>query len=123
MLLACFGRQMPLSCGTDWLGMDIEQVRNNISAGRFEFSRHAFHRAVERNIGVGDIIQAGAMAEIIEEYPRDKYLPSCLLLGFTLKQRPLHMQVCCTDSNMVKIITLYEPNPRQWQEHRKRRPV
>ena len=101
--------------------MDIEQIRHDITAGRFEFSRHAFLRAVERNISAEDIIQAGAMAEVIEEYPDDKYLPSCLLLGFTQKQRPLHMQVCHTDTNMVKIITLYEPDPRQWQEYRKRR--
>ena len=101
--------------------MDIEQIRYDIIAGRFEFSRHAFRRAVERNISAEDIIQAGAMAEVIEEYPDDKYLPSCLLLGFTREQRPLHMQICYTDANMVKIITLYEPDPRQWQEYRKRR--
>jgi len=101
--------------------MDIEQIRKDLASGHFEFSRHAFHRAVERNISAEEIIQAGAMAEVIEEYPDDKYLPSCLLLGFTRKQRPLHMQLCYTDANMLKIITLYEPNPRQWKEYRKRR--
>lgn len=103
--------------------MDIEQIQRDIAAGRFEFSRHGFRRAVERNISAEDIIQAGAMAEVVEEYPDDKYLPSCLLLWFTRKQRPLHMQVCYTDTNTLKIITLYEPNPRQWQEYRKRRPL
>ena len=103
--------------------MDIEQIRKDLAAGRFEFSRHAFHRAVERNISADEIVQAGTMAEVIEEYPDDKYLPSCLLFGFTRKQRPLHMQVCYTDTNVVKIITLYEPDPQQWKEHRKRRPL
>ena len=101
--------------------MDIEQVRNDIATGRFEFSRHAFHRAVERNISAEEIIQAGMKAEVIEEYPNDKYLSSFLLLGFTRKQRPLHMQICYTDTNMIKIITLYEPDLRQWTEYRKRR--
>ena len=101
--------------------MDIEQIRNDIAAGRFEFSRHALHRVVERNISADEIIQAVAMAEVIEEYPHDKYLPSCLLLGFTRKQRPLYMQICYTDVNMIKVITLYEPDPRQWTEYRKRR--
>lgn len=101
--------------------MDIEQIRKNFTAGRFEFSRHAFHRAVERNISADEIVQAGMMAEIIEEYPDDKYLPSCLLVGFTRQQRPLHMQVCYRDTNIVKIITLYEPDPRQWKRYRKRR--
>jgi hypothetical protein len=101
--------------------MEIEQIRKDLGAGYFEFSRHALHRAVERNIRADEIMQAGMTAEVIEEYPRDKYLPSCLLVGFTHEQRPLHMQVCYTDANMIKIITLYEPDPRQWKKYRKRR--
>ncbi|MBI5638705.1 MAG: DUF4258 domain-containing protein [Nitrospinae bacterium] len=64
---------------------DIGQIRWQIQAGQFEFSRHAFLRAVERNISEQEIRFAGAMAEIIEEYPDDKYSPSALLLGFTEK--------------------------------------
>jgi len=45
--------------------MDIEQVCKDIAAGHFEFSRHAFHRAVERSISAEEIIQAGAMAEVV----------------------------------------------------------
>ena len=60
-----------------------EKVRHQLSAGEFEFSRHALKRAVERNISDQDIRQAGVQANIIEDYPDDKYSPSCLLLGFT----------------------------------------
>jgi hypothetical protein len=85
--------------------MDIESIRRDLIAVHFEFSRHAFHRAVERNIGANEIVQAGALAEIIEEYPDDKYMPSCPLIGFTSKKRPLHMQICYTDTESIKIIT------------------
>lgn len=105
----------------DLARMHIDQIRKDISAGRFEFSRHAFHRAIERNISANEITQAGTDAEVIEEYPNDKYLPSCLLLGFTRAQRPLHMQVCHVCANVVKIITIYEPDLRQWTKYRKRR--
>ncbi|MCX6996787.1 MAG: DUF4258 domain-containing protein [Kiritimatiellaeota bacterium] len=101
--------------------MDIANLRKDLAAGRFEFSRHAFHRAVERNISADEIRQAGAVVEVIEDYPRDKYLPSCLLLGFTSGGRPLHLQVCYIEAELVKIITLYEPNPGQWEEYRRRR--
>lgn len=101
--------------------MDIGRIRKDLTAGRFEFSRHAFHRAVERNISAEEIMQAGASAEIIEDYPDDKYLPSCLLFGFTRERRPLHLQVCHTDENRMKIITLYEPDRRDWENYRKRR--
>jgi hypothetical protein len=89
---------------------DLQQVRIQLSEGGFEFSRHALRRVVERNISGQEIRQAGLRAMIIEEYPADKYSPSCLLLGFTDAGRPLHVQVSMTRNRPVKIVTLYEPN-------------
>ena len=68
----------------------IDNIRRQLSAGEFELSRHAFKRAVERNISDLEIRQAGEQAKIIEDYPDDKYAPSCLLLGFNGIGRPLH---------------------------------
>ena len=94
--------------------LTIEQIRERIAGGYYEFSRHAFRRVVERNISDTEIRQASAMAQLIEDYPHDKYSPSCLLLGFTLMGRPLHMQVSRAEMPVVKIITLYEPENRDW---------
>lgn len=52
-----------------------------------------------------------ANAEIIEDYPNDKYGPSCLILGFTSAQRPLPIQCSYPSRALVKIITVYEPDP------------
>lgn len=68
-----------------------------------------------------EIRTAGAKTEIIEEYPEDKYSPSVLMLGFTSAGRPLHIQVSSADSDETRIITLYEPDPSEWAEFRKRR--
>jgi hypothetical protein len=62
----------------------LSKIRRQLAGGQFEFSRHAFRRVVERNINEQEIREAGAQAEIIENYPDDKYGPSGLLLGFTL---------------------------------------
>jgi len=102
--------------------MDAADIASKLTEGRFEFSRHAFRRAVERNIGEDEIRQAGRQAEIIEDYPDDKYSPSCLVLGCTGARRPLHIQVCYTGSDMLKIITLYEPETDEWVNFRTRRP-
>ena len=99
----------------------LAQIRQQLAAGEFDFSRHAFKRAIERNISEEEIRTAGAQTEIIEEYPEDKYSPSVLMLGFTPAGRPLHIQVSSADSDAVRIITLYEPHPREWAEFRKRR--
>ena len=51
----------------------LTQIQNELAAGQFEFSRHAFRRVVERNISEQEIREAGVKAEVIEDYPQDKY--------------------------------------------------
>ena len=97
------------------------QIRALLSAGKFDFTRHAFKRAVERNISDAEICYAGAEAMLIEDYLDDKYAPSCLILGFTKLGRPLHIQVSYADGDTVKIITIYEPNAVEWVDNRRRR--
>ena len=99
----------------------IEQIRLQLHTGSFDFSRHALRRAIERNISEPEIRQAGLRATVIENYPGDKYSPSCLLLGFTAAGRPLHVQVSFADTRMVRIVTLYEPNPNEWIDYSVRR--
>lgn len=99
----------------------LSEIRRQLAAGEFEFSRHAFRRVVERNISEHEIREAGAQAEVIEDYPEDKYSPSALLLGWTVAGRPLHLQVSFGASDRTKIITIYEPDAKEWIENRKRR--
>ncbi|MSQ50779.1 MAG: DUF4258 domain-containing protein [Betaproteobacteria bacterium] len=99
----------------------LAQIQQQLAAGEFDFSQHAFMRAVERNISEEEIRTAGAQARIIEAYPGDKYSPSVLMLGFTSVGRPLHIQVSLADSEITKIITLYEPDPNEWEELQTRR--
>jgi hypothetical protein len=44
-----------------------------------------------------------------------------LILGFTKAGRPLHIQCSYPSRTLVKIITLYEPDPANWIDFRKRR--
>ena len=99
----------------------LDDIRRQLDAGEFEFSRHAFKRAIERNISEAEIQQAGEQARIIENYPDDKYAPSTLLLGFTVTGRPLDIQVSHVDSDLLKIITIYEPDPAEWYDYARRR--
>ncbi len=99
----------------------LDEIKNQLSSGQFDFSRHAFKRTVERNISEHEIKEAGSNAKMIENYPDDKYTPSCLLLGFTNIGHPLHIQVSLADTEFVRIITLYEPNESEWIDYSKRR--
>jgi len=99
----------------------IEQIRAKIQARQFEFSKHAVDQSILRVVNVQEMREAVANGEIIEDYPDDKYGPSCLILGFTQAGRPLHIQCSYPSRPLVKIITLYEPDPVQWIDFRVRR--
>src|SRR4029077_6841116 len=98
----------------------LQNVRRELATGKFEFTPHAFRRAVERNISEQEIREAGADAEVIEDYPDDKYSQSALLLGFTAGGRALHLHGSFVDTELTKIITIYEPDPNEWVDYRRR---
>lgn len=99
----------------------IEQIRSKVAAEQFEFSQHAVDQSILRRITIQELRECFVTAEVIEDYPDDKYGPSCLLLGWTKANRPLHVQCSYPSRTLLKIITLYEPDPRLWDEFRLRR--
>ena len=56
--------------------------------------------------------------EVIEEYPTDKYSPSCLIYGRAVQGRVLHVQV----NHSGVIITAYDPDPEEWIDLKRRKP-
>ena len=100
----------------------IDQLRDKIRRGLVEYSLHATRQLIARNITPEEVTQSVLAGEVIEDYPQDKYGPSCLLLGRTLNQRVLHVQCTHPSRPLVKVITAYEPDPAEWDEtwkHRK----
>ena len=100
----------------------VDDLRQKIETDRFELSRHAVDQSILRHIGLREVREAIANGEIIEEYPEDKYWPSYLIYGRTAEGRPLHVQCSHPLRPLVKIVTLYEPDPTQWLDFKERRP-
>jgi hypothetical protein len=88
--------------------MDIEGIRGKILEGDYKFSEHAIKRMIERKIQRNEIEEVIFSGEVIEEYPDDKYSPSCLIYGKTDLSRKLHIQVSLPPK--IVIITAYEPD-------------
>jgi len=100
----------------------LEQIRIKIQRRRFEFSKHAVDQSIIREISVAEIEQAMSnRSEVIEEYPDDKYGPSCLILGFTDSGRPFHIQCSYPSRPLIKIVTAYQPDPELWIDYRIRK--
>jgi len=99
----------------------IKEIRIKFSREEFEFSKHAVDRSVLRGISVQEIREIMSVGEIIEDYPDDKYGPSCLIFGMTDNERPIHIQCSYPIRPIVKVITVYEPDPARWIDFKIRR--
>ena len=99
----------------------IDEIRAKFDRDVFEFSKHSTDQTILRSIFLNEIREAISAGEVIEDYPDDKYGPSCLILGFTNQGRPLHIQCSYPSRPLLKVITIYEPDPEEWLDYRIRR--
>lgn len=101
----------------------LDEIQAKILRREYEFSKHAVDQSIIRDISVTEIEEVIASStEVIEDYPEDKYGPSCLILGFTNTGRPLHVQCSYPSRSLIKIITVYDPDPNLWVDFRIRKP-
>jgi hypothetical protein len=99
--------------------MTIEEICDKIKEGNYRFSDHAVKRMIKKYINRHEVETVIHNGEIIEDYPDDKYSPSCLIYGKTENGRDLHIQVSFPPT--VVIITVYEPDQNEWVDCRVRR--
>ena len=78
-------------------------------------------RLGKRAISSDSILNSMLKCEILEEYPKDFPLPSCLCLCF-YNEELLHCVIGLDriDDN-IRIITVYRPDPLRWEEGFKKR--
>lgn len=92
-----------------------------MSDERVMFRVHAIQRMFEREITADDVRHILATGRVVEDYPDDAPYLSRLILGWR-GARPLHVVVAANaDDGEKTVITVYEPDPDQWQPDFKRR--
>jgi hypothetical protein len=92
--------------------VNIEEIKNAFIERNFRYTKHGAEQRINRDISSDEIEQAVLAGEIIEDYPFDKYGPSCLILGKTERGRTLHIQIALYP--IISIVTVYEPTPEKW---------
>jgi len=82
---------------------------------RLVFRTHAIRRMFQRRISPEEIRHVLETGVIVEEYPGDLPYPSRLVLGWH-RTRPLHVVAADNPAEQETIvITVYEPDPDQWE--------
>lgn len=102
--------------------MDIPLIKK--CSGILRFSSHAKEEMLYDESGViheHEVREAIDSGEIIEKYAVKRPYPSFLVYGRTCNNRPLHI-VCApiVDEKILIIITVYQPNPKLWENYRRR---
>lgn len=92
---------------------NLGDLKEKFREKEYLFSAHASDKAAQRGITSLEIEEAIENGEVIEDYPDDKYSPSCLIYGQTNSGKILHVLVSYPE--ITKIITVYEPNPDEWE--------
>lgn len=94
--------------------IDIETLKAMNSTRRIAITEHARLRLLERGIVIDDIISCINSGEIIKQYEDDKPFPSCLILGNSVDNKPIHA-VVSNDDDFIYLITAYYPSTDKWE--------
>jgi hypothetical protein len=94
----------------------LEFIRWCVKHGKVLWTYHVTMRLRGRFITRLAILQSHERYEIIEEYPKDKYLPSYLV--YSEYQGDIFHILFALDLEgvNVRIVTAYRPNPEEWEE-------
>jgi hypothetical protein len=100
----------------------IKQIKEFAENDSIAFKKHSAIRMRQRNISANEVKEILIGGQVIEDYPDDIPLPTCLILGFTKKQKPIHAVVAVDESDrMLYVITVYSPNNEEWENGFKKR--
>ena len=95
------------------LDRQMAAIARSVAQGQYRHTVHGTRQLIERQLSSADIEEAIQSGEIIEDYPEHHYGPCCLILGYTSGGKALHM--VCSSRSVVDIITVYEPDPSEWE--------
>lgn len=98
--------------------LKIEVIREYIQNRKVRWTNHCLNRLSQRNIQLLDVKNAITTGQIIEYYYDDYPYPSCLILGYNLNNKILHI-VCGINEEFVYMITAYYPDGDKWEKDMK----
>ena len=104
------------------MNIDIAKIIKAIEGGKIRISDHADEEAKNDAISYEEIFFSVIGGEIIEQYPKDKPYPSCLIYGMTFRGEPIHSVWAYNGKTQwAVLVTVYRPSSDKWANWRERR--
>lgn len=95
--------------------IDLNKLREYYEKERVIITIHAQERLRQRGIRAKDVRNCIMTGEIIEQYSDDFPFPSCLIFGYSVDKKILHV-VMSDEGSGSRIITAYYPNTEKFEE-------
>ena len=89
--------------------MNIDIIKEKVNNHDYYFTLHGDKERQNDNLLISEVLEAIANGIIIEQYPDTGRGVSCLVAGFTMMGKPVHI-VCGELNNKIVIITVYIPS-------------
>ncbi len=103
--------------------LTLSSIRRAARAGRIQWRYHALLRASQRGITRQQALQVITTGEIVEQRPRARPFPKCLLMAMVDGDRPLYVSVAYDRSrHYLHVITVHWRDPRKWEDPWTRKP-
>ena len=102
------------------MSVHIKEIQTFCEQAKIRWSQHCLERMQERDIIREDVITCILHGEIIEDYPDDFPHPSCLVFGYAVNNKAIHV-VVGSDGEYIYIITAYFPNTVKFEDDLKTR--
>ena len=100
--------------------IEIKTLQSYYTEDKVLMTQHSSERCRQRGIKIKDIRHAIMDGEIIEQYPDDYPFPSCLIFGYSVDNKIIHV-VISDEGTGSRIITAYFPDPVKWESDYKTR--
>lgn len=100
--------------------IDINNIRLYYEKERVIITVHAQERLRQRGIRAKDVKNCIMTGEIIEQYPDDFPYPSCLIFGYSVEEKILHV-VASDEGTGSRIVTAYFPDNIKFENDLKTR--
>jgi hypothetical protein len=102
--------------------VNLAWIHAAIRSDRIRITSHAIEEAEDDRLLLDEILDSVLKGELIEDYPRDKPYPSCLIYGLNNTGQPVHsVWAYNEDTDWAVLITVYRPDPSRWIDWTKRR--
>lgn len=93
---------------------DIEWIKTKVRNSEEYFSMHGEQERQNDNLTITEVREALLNGIILDQYQDTGRGESCLVVGFTMRGKPLHI-VCGERNEKLVVITVYIPSPPKFK--------